>query len=343
MDQGHSRTREGKGLWGESLSNPVLKRPSLLDRTPDRGRDLRRLAGPLVAGWAGATFLAALAGVGIGWLYTHPPRRYTPSGKLLDKLDIDYQPVRIVTRDGLELAGWYTPSRNNAFILVCHGWGTCRLEPYHALFAHRGYGVLSFDFRCHGLSQGKNCTCGYYESRDIEAALEFIQRQAPGCYIGFWGGSMGGTAGLRVAKDQPEIEAMVLDSVPSDLRHTAKKIAKFYLVRRFMRWTAESVTGTQMTDFHTLEWLRSYAPRPVLIIHGSADNRLSDHCGQALLEAGGENATLWYVPGSRHLCLFDEQPKAYERRVVGFFDRHLLPPAVQTEVSPVKVLHESNL
>lgn len=283
----------------------------------------RRFIAMSVAGWSGLTFLAAAAGIGLGWIYTHPPRRNPPSGMLMEKLSIPYRPVPIRTSDGLHLAGWFSPSRNNGTILVTHGWGTCRLEAYHALFASHGFGVLSWDFRCHGRSQGENCSCGYYEARDIEAALDFVLDKEPETRIGLWGGSMGGTAGLRLAKDRPDIAAMVLDSVPSDISISIKKITKFSLAAWMMRRTAEGVTGVTVQDIQTVAWMRGFAPRPVLIIHGSVDNRLSDDCGRRLLEAAGENATLWYVSGSKHLALYEEQPQAYQERVIGFFDRTL--------------------
>jgi len=33
---------------------------------------------------------------------------------------------------------------------------------------------------------------------------------------------------------------------------------------------------------------------------------------------------IWEVPGSKHMGGIDAQPAAYEKRVVGFFDRWLL-------------------
>ena len=40
--------------------------------------------------------------------------------------------------------------------------------------------------------------------------------------------------------------------------------------------------------------------------------------------AAGEPKTLWEVPGSGHVGGIDAQPKEYEQRLVGFFNRTLL-------------------
>jgi pimeloyl-ACP methyl ester carboxylesterase len=38
-----------------------------------------------------------------------------------------------------------------------------------------GYDVLAYDSRGHGRSQGRFCTYGYYEKRDVSAALDMLQ------------------------------------------------------------------------------------------------------------------------------------------------------------------------
>ena len=282
-----------------------------------------RYLGPAVPGAAGLTLLVVAAGIGIGWLYTHPPKRYPPSGDVLEKMGIPFRRVDLLTCDGLTLSGWYTRGSLPALILVTHGWGRCRAEGIHALLARHGYSVLSWDFRCHGQSQGRSCSVGYFEARDVRAALEFALAEEPGSRIGYWGGSMGGIAGLRLASKRPEIEAMVLDSVPSDIRIPIQKVTKIFPITRVAIWAAQGMTGIETGDIKPMTWLRQFAPRPVFIIQGLADHRLSRDCCRTLLSAAGENASLWMEPGVGHLEMFAARPEEYRRRVIGFFDRAL--------------------
>ncbi len=310
-------------LVGGNAYQSNLREPGFIRKIDSFQSGPWRYLAPAVPGAAGLTFLIVAAGIGIGWLYTHPPKRYPPSGETLEKMGIPFRRVDLSTCDGLTLSGWYTRGSIPALILVTHGWGSCRSEPIHALIARHGYSVLSWDFRCHGQSQGRSCSAGYYEARDVRAALDFALAEEPSSRIGYWGGSMGGIAGLRSASKRPEIEAMVLDSVPSDIRIPIRKITKIFPINRVAVWAAEGMTGIEAGDIKPLIWLRRFAPRPVFIIQGLQDHRLSRDCCRMLLAAAGENASLWMEPGVGHLKMFEARPEEYRRRVVGFFDRAL--------------------
>src|SRR5689334_6795018 len=67
------------------------------------------------------------------------PKRILPPGNTLRKFNIPYQSVELITDDGVHLAGWYTPPRNGAVILLAHGYGDNRPEWIQALFAKKGF------------------------------------------------------------------------------------------------------------------------------------------------------------------------------------------------------------
>src|SRR5215213_4580879 len=68
----------------------------------------------------------------------------------------DYREVSFKATDGVELSGWYRPTRNGATILVVHGGGGDRTGAVaHAkLLVRHGYGVLLHDARGRGKSEG---------------------------------------------------------------------------------------------------------------------------------------------------------------------------------------------
>jgi len=104
--------------------------------------------------------------------YMHPARQH-PIGEFLKANDIQYESVELTSEDGLKLAGWYTPPKNGTVILVAHGHAAARPEDIYALFASHGYGVLAWDFRAHGDSEGDFTSLGYYEVLDVKAALDY--------------------------------------------------------------------------------------------------------------------------------------------------------------------------
>jgi fermentation-respiration switch protein FrsA (DUF1100 family) len=65
------------------------------------------------------------------------------------------------------------------------------------------------------------------------------------------------------------------------------------------------------------------APRPLLLIRG-LDGQPQEALNSVYYDAAGPPKELWEVPGAGHTAALSAQPRAYERRIVGFFDRALL-------------------
>src|SRR5688500_14783258 len=141
----------------------------------------------------------------------HPPR-IIPPGNTLRKYKIEYQSIDLITDDRIRLSAWYTPPKNGAVILLAHGYGDNRPEWVHALLAKKKYGVLAWDARAHGESEGNISTIGYLEVLDVKAALDYVLAQTDVEHIGAWGGSMGGATIIRAAAQFPQIEAVFIDS-----------------------------------------------------------------------------------------------------------------------------------
>ena len=102
-----------------------------------------------------------------------------------------HETVTLHTRDGLDLAGWYVPSKNGAAIVVVHGGGGDRRgsRRHAAMLARQGYGVLLYDARGRGESEGSpNADRAGPGRRTSAAALDFLSRRKdvdPG-RIGGW-------------------------------------------------------------------------------------------------------------------------------------------------------------
>ena len=89
------------------------------------------------------------------------------------KLGAAYEDVSFTTSDGLELHGWYVPSKNGAAVIAFPG----RSGPQaHArMLARHGYGVLLFDRRGEGASDGDSNLFGWGGDKDILAAIEYLK------------------------------------------------------------------------------------------------------------------------------------------------------------------------
>ena len=256
--------------------------------------------------------------------YVHPRRLDSPSGELLRQNRIPYQAIELLTSDGVRLAAWYTPPQNGSLILVAHGYGARRSEDFYSLFAEHGYGVLAWDFRGHGASGGELVTLGYYETLDVEAALDFALDQPDVEHIGGWGGSMGAVTMIRATAQYPEIEALVADSPFATLEDELDVRVPYPLLRPLIRFFAERETGLHLDLVRPVDEIGLISPRPVFLIQGLDDTMVPPDSAEQLYAAAGEPRELWTEPDAPHMNMYSYYRTRYTKRVIKFFDTYLL-------------------
>jgi fermentation-respiration switch protein FrsA (DUF1100 family) len=269
----------------------------------------------------------------------HPPRRIPPGTTLVEK-KVSFQQVNLVTEDGIRLTAWYTPPKpalpnerrddvsgvegNGAVILLAHGYGDNRPEWIYALLAKKGYGVLAWDARAHGESDGDISTLGYLEVLDVKAALDFALGQPEVKHIGAWGGSMGGATMIRATAKFPQIEALVVDSSFASLDAEVDFLAPYPLVNPLAKFMLGIGLGVDLDSISPTAAIRNISPRPVYIIHGTEDSVASPDSAEILFHAANEPKFLWVEEGAIHLGIHMKNPPRYERRALRFFDEWLL-------------------
>ena len=243
------------------------------------------------------------------------------------------RPVAFKTSDGTRLAGWYgAPAGMAATIILCHGVpGDKRdMTGLAAALMNAGFGVLAFDFRGWGESDRTPITLGHREVEDVLAAVRYAQHQAEGRpHVGIVGLSMGAAAAIVAAAQTPAIEAVVADSGYARLDQTVERATRRFLgplgslaTRRVLR-LGERLIGAPLASVAPVGAIAGISPRPVLIIHGRRD-RLTDVAdAYALYCACGEPKALWIIEAAGHARTRRVGPEEYDRRVIGFFNRHL--------------------
>ena len=253
----------------------------------------------------------------------HPPR-IIPPGNTLREENIPYQYIDLITEDGVRLAAWYTPPRKGAVILLAHGYGDNRPEWIHALLAKKGYGVLSWDARAHGESDGEISTIGYLEVLDVKAALEYALAQPDVFHVGAWGGSMGGATLIRAAADFPEIEAVFIDSSFASLDEEFDFLVPYPLINPLAKVLTQIQTGINLNEINPLNDIAKISPRPVYIVHGTGDVVAPPDAGMKLYEAANEPRFLWEAEDVGHMLIYLDNPRRYKNRLIGFFNEWLL-------------------
>jgi uncharacterized protein len=241
-------------------------------------------------------------------------------------LHLSYQTVRIPTRDGLSLEAWFVPAPGaERTIVICHGAGANKGNFVWFLgpLAHHGWNLLLFDFRAHGGSDGRVCTYGIFESRDVQACLDWLSRERPDCakrIVGL-GSSLGSMALTLAAADDPRISAIVLDSPflgPRDLaRHHFSRLPVVgpFVAEAGLRWMS-AITGADFLGTSAAEAVARF-DRPVLVIHGDDDWLMPVEHAQQLHAVAAGRREIWLGPGP-HSNIVTTEPEEYARRVFDF-------------------------
>ena len=143
----------------------------------------------------------------------HPLR--TRRGAATPRLGAPYENVSFTTSDGLTLKGWYVPSRNRAAVIAAPGRAGSQ-KPARMLIRH-GYGVLLFDRRGEGESDGDPNAFGWAADTDLNAAVAFLQHRpdVDRNRIGGIGLSVGGETLLQTAAESDGLKAIVADGAGS--------------------------------------------------------------------------------------------------------------------------------
>jgi uncharacterized protein len=288
-------------------------------RKAGRLRHLRRF-GLAVAGLV--IVYALVVPVGVAILATHRPRQ--PVMEV--ELGRPYEQVDLRTSDGLQLAAWYVRSRNGATV-ISYPTRIGKLPQARMLIGH-GYGVLLLDARGYEGSDGAPNMFGWGETRDIDAAVAWLQRQ-PDVRDGRVGGigfSVGGEMMLEAAAENHDLRAVVSEgagirSIREELLYGARSIPT--LPTQVVETTALAVLSGTAPPPSLHDLAQRIAPRFVFLVyaeHGAGGEDLNKN----FYRAARDPKQLWRVPGAGHTGGLTAQPRTYERRVVGFFDRALL-------------------
>jgi uncharacterized protein len=273
------------------------------------------------------------------YVFTHSARAAVPNADL----GAPYENVSFTTSDGLTLKGWYVPSRNQAAVIAAPDRAGAQ-KPARVLIRH-GYGVLLFDRRGEGASDGDPNAFGWAADRDMNAAVAFLQqrRDVDRNRIGGIGLSVGGETLLQTAAESDGLRAVVADGAGArSLREELARpgTGKWGEIPTSLVITAGTILFSNRTPPPNLTSLVGrIAPRPVFFIYGEHDQPNVRDLTPVYYAAAGEPKALWEVAGALHTGGINTRPREYERRVIEFFHRALLDnqPLSPSPVPAVRV------
>ena len=230
-----------------------------------------------------------------------PARRMDASGADLHRA---WEDVELRATDGTRLHGWYFPQAptepagtNALVVLLCHGNAgniSHRLLTCRALL-ESGVGVLVFDYRGYGRSQGHPSEEGTY--RDAEAAYDWLRAKGfNSSQIVVFGESLGGAVAAELALRRP-VRGLILLSTFTSIPAVGRELFPWLPVRLLSSIRYDTAAKVSRLD------------APLLVMHSRADTIIGYHHSEELFARARRPKTFWEVYGDHNDTLLT----GYER------------------------------
>ena len=233
--------------------------------------------------------------------------------------------------DGLKLAGeLYIPHPVNSpapALCICHGIPATPYDPAdkgYAVLAQRfcsaGFMTLIFNFRGTGRSQGNLDMIGW--SHDLQAAIDFLSSLKEAdktclCLLGFSGGA---AVSVYVAAHDPRVSLLAACACPADFTSLMKKEETTHSIIQHFR----EIGAIRDEDFppsaerwvdgfetiSPIHWVDSISPRPLLLVHGDADEVVPLEHAHRLYQKAEEPRELAIISNALHRLRLEEAAMA---------------------------------
>lgn len=243
--------------------------------------------------------------------------------------------LELTAPDGARLCAYLlVPEHSNGkLLLACHGARSSSLGEFRfmapALYK-QGYTILMPDHRGCGESDGKYMGYGTHESKDTFLWVRYAKARFPALSIFLLGVSMGGATVLMMSNhaDDPAIRGIIADcpytSAWAEFSyqvHTSFHLPDFPLLHICNLW-CRLCAGYDFREASPLEAVRA-AKKPILFIHGGADDYVPVFMQAQLFEACPGEKTCLTVDGAVHARSYYTNPAAYEAALQQFTEQCL--------------------
>jgi hypothetical protein len=239
---------------------------------------------------------------------------------------VPFEDVSLNTDDGITLRGWYIPSpkATDKAIIVCHGYPMDKgnVLSFCPMF-YDNYNILMFDFRGLGQSGGGFTSIGLNETKDLEAAVNYLKGRGVK-RIGALGFSMGGA--VIIMANNPDIRAAVSDSAFTELSEMVEVVyGNFgpfrHIFTYFTKIISKLVFRLDILKVSPMTAVKNFKA-PLFLIHGQEDSQI-DASGAKLLHQASPNSELWIVPSAEHGETHSLYPDKYKEKVLSFFEKNM--------------------
>jgi fermentation-respiration switch protein FrsA (DUF1100 family) len=255
------------------------------------------------------------------------------SGRVAEDLldNLEKEEIYLDSPHGYKLHGYFIPLENSQkTVVIVHG---VTVSLYHSLkymelFRKRGYNVLIYNHRRHGLSGGTTTTYGFYEKDDLGVWVELVRKRfGQSAEIGLLGESMGAATTLQYAPMDPNIAFIIADCPYSNFKEQVTfrlkeeyKLPPFPLVplSNLMIWLRSGMNFT-LGKAAPIKEIGS-VNTPIMFVHGLNDLYIPHEMSVAMYHAKPGLKRLFLAPNSDHAESYANNQEAYDTEVEAFLE-----------------------
>ena len=251
-----------------------------------------------------------------------------------EELGLPYEKIDVSLDDGMKLHSWLIKSQQptKGTILYLHGVADSMIDGlrFAKLVHDRNYNVFLYDARRHGKSDGRFCTYGYYEKFDVSRIIDYLstRKDVQLGNIGLFGTSMGAAVSLQAAAIDKRISAVVSENSFATLRTIFDDYQRrmiqlpFHFLRNIVILRSEIMAHFKASDVSPLDSVRNISV-PILFIYAENDRHIKYTYSLMLYENAAGPKDVYPIPQATHMDTWHVGGKAYESRVMDFFERNL--------------------
>jgi fermentation-respiration switch protein FrsA (DUF1100 family) len=218
-------------------------------------------------------------------------------------------------------------------LVICHGFPAGQSPPgapdrgyqqlADRLAADAGWTCMAINFRGTGDSTGNFSLGGWLE--DLQVAVD-VMAGVPGV-DGVWlcGFAAGGALAVCAAGEDPRVRGVASFSAPADFADRASDPRRFVASARSVGLIRDpafppdlEAWARELREIRPLALMAKIPPRPVLLVHGAADEVVPVLDARALADAADASVELRVLAGAGHRLRNDPRAIAL---LIGWLDR----------------------